>query len=80
MILPFDRRKLAERNQLDEEDELDAVEQMTPEERLTQGIELSSFARDLAIGLGNRDMLEHQDDLEEKALFYVRPLRLIRGA
>ena len=79
MILPFDRRKLAERNRLDEAQEIEAAEGTSLEEGMAQAIELSDLVRALALGLGNRDILERSDDLEEKSRLYARPLRLLAG-
>jgi hypothetical protein len=78
MLLPFDRGRLRERNLLDEVDEVASAQDMTPAERLAQGIELSDVARELALGLGNGELLE-PDDLEEKARRHAEPLRRLAG-
>jgi hypothetical protein len=79
MILPLDRRRMRARNRLDEEEELDAMERLAPDARLAQALELSTLVRALALGLGNRDLVEDADDLEEKSRLYARPLRLLAG-
>jgi hypothetical protein len=77
MILPLDPARLRERNRLDAQQEIEEAAGTTNSERMQQAIALSDLARGLALGLGNRELLERQDDLEEKARLYVAPLRLL---
>ena len=55
----------------------EAAARMSRSERIAQAIELSEIGRSLALGLGNREILESADDLAEKSRLYCEPLRLL---
>jgi hypothetical protein len=77
VILPFDRKRLQERNALDEaEDQADAARR-TPPERVELSLELSQLVRDLALAAGANQPTNEHADLVEKARLYATPLRIL---
>jgi hypothetical protein len=77
VILPFDRKRLRERNALDEaEDRADAARR-SPPERVEFSLELSELVRDLSLATGASEPADERADLAEKARLYATPLRIL---
>ena len=77
VILPFDRKRLRERNRLDEaEDRADAA-QRSPPERVELSLELSQLVRDLSLATGAEEPADERADLAAKARLYAAPLRVL---
>ena len=77
MILPFDRKRLQERNALDDaEDRADAARR-SPPERVELSLELSQLVRELALATGANLPIDERADLAEKARLYATPLRIL---
>jgi hypothetical protein len=77
MILPFDRRRMRERNALDEAEESEEAVCRTPSENLATTLALSDLARALARGAGSAWVDDPGASLAEKSGRYAAPLRLL---
>jgi hypothetical protein len=75
--LPFDRRRLAQRDAVDVATRRVNLSALTPAEGIMETVELSEVVHKLAVATGAAE--KPPNDLAEKARLYVRPLRAARG-
>ena len=76
MLLPFDRRRLHERNSVDEAEARADSATRNPTERVEITLQLSEAVRLFSQATGAPLPSEHAD-LDEKARLYALPLRLL---
>jgi hypothetical protein len=72
MRLPFDRKRMRERNQLDRADAWTEARRRSPAERLQAELELCELMRDLGAGPIRSSI--HRD-LAQKSRLWIAPLR-----